>query len=139
MVPSLDGQLQRLAGPGLALVGIGAAARLDEQYPTSQRLEVELVDQPCGTSHPSSGGGMVTQVLVVEETELKGSVGRLRRVGTTAERGVCLFQAAHGLPGLPQPPQGHGKSEHNLGRLVRSQAVLERGAPPLPVSLAKSF
>jgi hypothetical protein len=74
---------------------------------TSQRLEVELVDQPCGASHPSSGGGMVTQIFVVEETELKGGVGRLRRVGATAERGVCLFQAAHRLPGLSQPPQGH--------------------------------
>ncbi len=82
---------------------------------------------------------MVTQVLVVEETELKGSVGRLRRVGATAERGVCLFQAAHRLPGLSQPPQGHRKSEHDLGRLVRSQAVLERGARLLPVSLAQCF
>jgi hypothetical protein len=82
---------------------------------------------------------MVTEVLVVEEAELKGSAGRLRRVGATAERGVCLFQAAHRLPGLTQPPQGYCKPEHGLGRLVRSQAVLERGARLLPSSPAHSF
>jgi hypothetical protein len=56
-VPNLDGYRVRLAGRGLLLVGIGAETRLDKRHPALQGFEVELVDQACGTSHLSSGGG----------------------------------------------------------------------------------
>jgi len=82
---------------------------------------------------------MVTEILVVEEWELKGSVGRLHRVRTTAERGVCLFQAAHRPPDLTEPPQGYSKSEQDLGRLVRSRGVRERGARLLLHSLVQGL
>src|SRR5215213_8942124 len=122
-----------------SLVRIGTATCLDERHPTSKGLEVEPVNQPCGASHSSSGGGVVTEVLVVEETELKGGAGRLCRVGVTAERSVRLFQVTYRLPGFSQPPQDYREPEHNLGRLVRLQAVLERAARLLPGSPAHGF
>ena len=80
-----------------------AASGLEEQYPASHRLEVELIHQPW-REPPTDRRGVVTEVRLIDETELKGHVGRLDRVDGT-ERGVSLLPRTHRLSGFAQPPQ----------------------------------
>ena len=117
-VPKLDGQAPCLVGQVPALVGIRAASGLEEQHPAPHGLEVELTYQPRGVSRPPGRGGVVTEVGLVDETELKGHVGRLDRVDGT-ERGVSLLPPTHRLPDFSQPPQRVSQSQQYLGGLLR--------------------
>ena len=85
-VPKLDGQAPCLVGQVPALLGIRATSGLEEHHPAPHGLEVELTYQPCGVSRPPGRGGVVTEVGLVNETELKGHVGRLDRVDVDGTR-----------------------------------------------------
>jgi len=103
-VPKLDGQAPCLVCQVPALVGIRAASALEEQYPATHGLEVELTHQPCGVGRPPGRCGVVTEVSLVDESELQGHAGRLDRVDRT-EHGVGLLPSTHSPPDFSQPPQ----------------------------------
>src|SRR5215217_1471906 len=83
---------------------LGLLSALEEQYPATHGLEVELTHQPCGVGRPPGRCGVVTEVSLVDESELKGHAGRLDRVDRT-EHGVGLLSSTRRPPDFSQPPQ----------------------------------
>jgi hypothetical protein len=114
---------QLLAGRGI--IGLG---RLQEEKPSPEVFELELLDQPPRAREPAGGGSGVADVGLIVDAQPERDGCGLRRIRAAPKLGVRLLPVGDGLLRLSEPPQRLAEAVQRLCRLAK----IERGSERIP-------
>jgi hypothetical protein len=128
------GQLARLAGQPLAVVGIVALARLEKLHPAEQVRELVLLDEPPRPREPAGRCRCVGQVRAVVHAEAERDRGRLSLIAAAAEVGVRTLAVGHRFACLPEPPERLAEAVEGLSGFayLESRPECVAGLEPVP-------